>query len=70
MTAENYLALMQKVEKAVGQRYGDERLAAMKEFLEHIPDAEWPGVVRRTLQAHSRTLPGVSDFCAVENRLW
>lgn len=70
MTEENYLDLMRKVEKAVGQSYGDTRLKAMKEFLEHIPDAEWPGVVKRTLQACSDRLPAVSDFCKQVNRLW
>ena len=50
MKKENYFNQMLKIELAVGKQYGDTRLLAMKEFLEDIPDDEWPCVVRDAIK--------------------
>lgn len=60
---------MAKIEIVMGQKYGDERISAMREYLEHIPDDEWDGVVNRTIAA-CKELPLVADFCKHENKRW
>ena len=70
MKKENYFNQMLKIELAVGKQYGDTRLLAMKEFLEDIPDDEWPFVVRDTIRECGKELPSVGEIRRNRWKLW